>query len=281
MATNSTPAAGASTPKWSDADLLTLLDHVVDAVSRALDESDQSVWRPLGAAGAHGGQYGHDVVADEAALRVLDAAGVGVLSEESGLRNADQLESGGVVVVVDPVDGSSNAARSIPWYATSLCAVDASGLRAAVVVNQATGERFWAIRGGGAFCGQAGFPGDRLEATGATSLRDAVVLVSGAPQGWMGWKQFRALGACALDLCMVAAGRADAYVDLSPRRAHGVWDYLGGLLILEEAGGAIVDAGELDLLTFDPTARRTPVGAVTGLLEAMVEMRQTMPIGTM
>jgi myo-inositol-1(or 4)-monophosphatase len=266
---------------WSDADLLSLLDSVAVAVRTALDESDRSTWRALGASGAHSGQYGHDVVADDAALRVLDAAGVGVLSEESGLRGEEQLDHGGVIVVVDPVDGSSNSARSLPWFATSLCAVDASGPRVAVVVNQATGERFWAIRGRGAFCGPVGAPGVRLNSVGATSLRDSVVLVSGSPQGWMGWKQFRALGACALDLCMVAAGRADAYVDLSPRRAHGVWDYLGGLLILQEAGGSIVDAGDLDLMTLDPSARRTPVAAVAGLLPAMVAIRHTMPVGTL
>jgi myo-inositol-1(or 4)-monophosphatase len=274
------PQGSVHSSNWSDADLLTLLDHVVDAVARALAESDRATWQPLGSAGAHGGQYGHDVVADGAALRVLEAAGVGVLSEESGLSGIEQLQTGGVVIVVDPVDGSSNASRSIPWYATSLCAVDASGLRVAVVVNQATGERFWAIRGGGAFCGPVGTPGVRLQATGATALQDAVVLVSGAPQGWMGWKQFRALGACALDLCMVAAGRVDAFVDLSPRRAHGVWDYLGGLLILEEAGGSMVDASGLALDTLDPAARRTPVAAVDGLLETVLNMRKTMPIAT-
>ena len=49
--------------------------------------------------------------------------GVGVLSEESGLHDADR----DIVVVVDPLDGSTNAAHGIPWYAVSLCAVDAEG----------------------------------------------------------------------------------------------------------------------------------------------------------
>lgn len=257
-----------ATPSWSDADLLALLVEVCDAVGRALDASDRSDWRPLGASGAHRGQYGHDVVADAAALAVLRDAGVGVLSEESGLTGGDE-----VVVVIDPVDGSTNAARGIPWFATSVCAVDADGPRASIVRNQATGDQFWAVRGGGAHAGAVGPAADPLVCSGAGSWKQAVVLVSGTPPGWMGWKQYRALGACALDLCMVAAGRADAYLDLTPRPAHGVWDYLGGLLVLEEAGGSAVDAHGADLLVLDPTARRSPLAAVPGLLGDAVAAR--------
>jgi myo-inositol-1(or 4)-monophosphatase len=257
----------------ADSDLLSLLDDVAEAVAAALRGSDRAMWKPLGAAGAHRGQYGHDVVADAAALAVLDAAGVGVLSEESGLRRGEVLDDGGVVVVVDPVDGSSNASRGIPWYATSLCVVDSMGPRVSVVINQATGERFFAMRGGGAFTGRRGGEAIALRAEGATRWRDAVVLLSGAPKGWMGWKQFRCLGACALDLCMVAAGRVDAYLDLTPVGAHGVWDYLGGLLVLEEAGGSIVDAQQRPLSVLDPSAGRSPIAAVQGLLDDAVSIR--------
>jgi fructose-1,6-bisphosphatase/inositol monophosphatase family enzyme len=257
--------------RWTDADLLSLMHDVCTAVREALDASDRAGWRPLGTDGAHGGQYGHDVVADAAALMVLGAAGVGVLSEESGL--AGSIESHGVVVVVDPVDGSSNAARGLPWYATSVCAVDSSGPRVAMVVNQATGETFWGVRGGGAFTGPLG-DGRPLVARGATRWRDSVVLVSGAPRGWMGWRQFRCLGACALDLCVVAAGRADAYLDLTPVGAHGVWDYLGGLLILREAGGDIVDAEGRELVVLEAEARRSPVAAGAGLLDEALAARR-------
>src|ERR687889_208179 len=54
------------------------------------------------------------------------------------------------LVVLDPVDGSTNASRGLPWFATSLCAVDADGARAAVVVDQAGGTRVEAVRGRGA-----------------------------------------------------------------------------------------------------------------------------------
>src|SRR4030095_2628216 len=96
------------------------------AVRGALDGVED--WGLAGPDGAHGGQHHSDLAADAAALDVLRRADVVVLSEESGRTGV-----GDVVVVVDPLDGSTNAARGIPWFATSLCAVDREGLRAALV----------------------------------------------------------------------------------------------------------------------------------------------------
>src|SRR5207248_2509612 len=70
----------------------------------------------------------------------------GVLSEESGRHHADRA----VTVVVDPLDGSTNASRGIPWFATSLCAVDDEGPLAALVVNLVDGTTYRAERGQGA-----------------------------------------------------------------------------------------------------------------------------------
>jgi len=71
-----------------------------------------------------------------------------VLSEESGLsEGASELA---LLAVLDPVDGSTNASRRIPWFATSICVLDDDGPLAAMVVNQATGTRYEAVRRGGA-----------------------------------------------------------------------------------------------------------------------------------
>jgi myo-inositol-1(or 4)-monophosphatase len=148
-----------------DATLLEVLHATATAVSGALGALDD--WGP---SGTIDGQYRHDLAADEAALAVLEGAGVGVLSEESGTRGSDR----GLVVVVDPVDGSTNASRGVPWYATSLCAVDADGPRAALVVDQASGVRFEAVRGGGAR--KDGVP---VAPSGCERLEDAIVAFSG------------------------------------------------------------------------------------------------------
>jgi fructose-1,6-bisphosphatase/inositol monophosphatase family enzyme len=239
--------------------------EVLDATAAAIAEA-LAATTDWGLAGTRPGQYLSDLAADEAALRVLGAAGVGVLSEESGRHDADRP----VTVVVDPLDGSTNASRGIPWFATSLCAVDDEGPLAALVVNLANGVRHTAVRGGGAFR-----DGKPIEPSGVRELGLAVVALSGMPPRWLGWKQYRALGAAALDLCAVAGGVVDGYIDCS-HRAHGPWDYLGGLLVCSEAGASVVDAEGRDLVVLEHEARRTPVaGATVELRDEALAARRT------
>lgn len=245
----------------SDDDLVAVLHLAASAVRTALDDL-----RDWGPAGIVEGQYRHDLVADAAALEVLRSAGLGVVSEESG----SHAGSAAVVVVLDPVDGSTNASRGLPWFNTSMCALDSEGPRAAVVVNQADGVRFEAVRGGG-----ARVDGRPLAPTACTSLAEAIVGLNGLPPRHLGWKQYRALGATALDLCAVAAGMLDGYLDCT---AHGSapWDYLGGLLVCSEAGAVMVDAAGEDLLTRSFGDRRTPVAAATPeLLSELSEVRRS------
>ncbi|MFN2606998.1 MAG: inositol monophosphatase [Acidimicrobiales bacterium] len=241
-------------------DVLEVLDAAAAAVRRALD--GLADWGP---AGTRPGQYRSDLVADEAALAVLGDAGMGVLSEESGLTDAGR----DVLVVLDPVDGSTNASRGLPWFATSLCALDEDGPLAAVVVNQATGEHFSAVRGGGARRNRA-----PTATSGCREWSRSLVALNGTPDGPQGWRQSRILGAVALDLCAVACGHIDAYLDFS-RGAHGPWDYLGGMLVCREAGGAVADAGGRELVSRHPDARRAPVaGATAELLDAALAVRR-------
>jgi fructose-1,6-bisphosphatase/inositol monophosphatase family enzyme len=229
-----------------------VLHEVVDAVSADLADLDD--W---GLAGTSAGQYRSDLVADRAALEVLRRAGFSVLSEESGLHQA-----GDITVVIDPVDGSTNAWRGLPWWATSVCAVDEDGLLAAVVANQATGTRFEAIRGGG-----ASRNGDPIAPTGCQAMNRAIVAFSGYPKRYLGWSQYRSLGAAALDLCAVACGQLDAFIDCASR-SLAPWDYLGAVLVCQEAGAHVAEAFDRDLLVLDPDARRTIVAASTPELMA-------------
>src|SRR3989440_8041575 len=244
----------------TDGDLLDALRDAAAAVRAALD-----VLEDWGLAGTRPGQYRSDLAADEAAIAVLDKAGLGILSEETGLHHPER----DVIVALDPVDGSTNASRRLPWYASSLCAVDADGACAAFVVNQATGEWFEAVRGGGARTN-----GSAPVVSSATdTLGNAVVGLSGWPPRHGGWKQMRALGAAALDLCAVAAGRLDAYLDFS-WNAHGPWDYLAGMLVGQEAGASVADAFGRDLVCLEQDCRRTPIAAATpSLLAELVGLR--------
>lgn len=253
--------SGVQTDRW----LLALLSRTVDSVATALEEDravDRDGWRDRG---GRPGQYRIDLVADDAALAVLRAEGVGILSEESGLED----QGSGVVVVVDPVDGSTNASRHLPWYATSLCAVDDGGARVALVANLATGTRYEAVRGGGAF--RDGIP---VTCSPVTEVDRALVVLNGYASHHFGWRQYRALGATALDLCAVADGSVDGTVDCAVD-ALGPWDYLGGALLITEAGGHVADLHGRSLTELAHHTRRTPVSAGTEeLFEALLVGRR-------
>lgn len=239
----------------SDDTLLAVLRDVAGAIRTALDQAPD--WR---AAGLRDDQYEIDLYADSAALRILDRAGLGVLSEESGITRPDAE----TMVIVDPVDGSTNASLGLPWFATSLCAVDAGGPRVALVVNQYTGTAFHAVRGGGAF--RDGAP---IQASKCVELADAIVAVNAYSVPPIGWRQFRRLGSSALDLCAVAAGQLDGFVDLTAGE-HGVWDYAGGLLICQEAGAVVTDIDDRELVVRSVSERRGPVAACTPELHAQL-----------
>ena len=241
---------------------------LVTAATDAFDRAAAAVAAVLattvdwGASGVRDGQYAVDLVADQACLDVLYAAGYRVLSEESGVTGEPGTEHA-PIVGVDPRDGSTNASRGIPWYATAMCLVDDVGPAVAMVVNHATGDRFFATRGGGAE--RNGHP---IRTSGQTELARSIVGASGLPPRYYGWAQFRAMGASAPDICAVACGVTDAWFDSHAH--HGVWDYLASVLIVTEAGGAVAEVADRELTVLDHTARRGPVVAATPELLAAV-----------
>jgi fructose-1,6-bisphosphatase/inositol monophosphatase family enzyme len=231
--------------------LLEVLDEAVVEVRAALDVLED--WGP---SGGKPGQYRLDLAADGAALPVLHGAGLAVLSEESGLTGAGPS---GLLAVIDPVDGSTNAHRGVPFYSTSICVLDAEGPRVGLVVNQATGDHYAAVRGGG-----AEKDGQAIRPSGCTELGKAIVGISGFPGHDPGWAQYRALGAASLECCAVAEGILDAYLVVGRSTLYG-WDYLGGLLVCREVGAAEDERDGVDLVVRDASSRRPIVAATTEL----------------
>jgi fructose-1,6-bisphosphatase/inositol monophosphatase family enzyme len=249
-------------PSTTSAAVDTLL-RAADSVATVLAANTD--W---GASGRRDGQYAVDLAADQACLDVLYTAGYRVLSEESGVTGPPGSDDA-PMIVVDPLDGSTNASRGVPWFASALCLVDADGPAIGVVVNHATTERFIGVRGGG-----AERDGRSIRPSGATELADSIVGVSGLPARHFGWAQFRALGASAPDICAVACGVTDAWCDMHDE-GHGVWDYLASIVILEAAGGVSAEVGGRDLCVLDHTARRAPaVAATPELLDALLTARR-------
>ncbi len=235
-----------------DVRLLGVLDEAVVAVRAALDELEE--WGP---SGLRPGQYHLDLAADGAALGVLHGAGLAVLSEESGVTGEATSE---LLAVVDPIDGSTNAHRGVPFYSTSICVLDAEGPRVGLVVNQASGTRYAAVRGQG-----AERDGRRIVSSGCADLADAIVGISGFPGVHAGWAQYRALGAASLECCAVAEGVLDAYTVVGRSTLYG-WDYLAGLLVCREAGAAEGERDGRDVIVRDASSRRPVLAATSELV---------------
>ncbi len=169
--------------------------------------------------------------------------GDGFFGEESGAASGS---ASGVTWVVDPIDGTVNYASGIPAYCVSIAAVtgpvdpDAWEVQAAAVYAPALDELFEASRGGGAWTGgermRVSAPGGAgaLIGTGfgydpATHEGDLATVRAVMPLA----RDLRRMGAAALDLAFVAAGRLDAYFE----RGLQPWDFAAGSLLVTEAGG--------------------------------------------
>ena len=165
--------------------------------------------------------------------------GDAVLGEEGG-EQAAESDGAGVRWVLDPIDGTVNFVLGLPQFAVSVAADVGGIVLAGAVANPVTGETFHARRGGGAFCGAQRLQGPRdvplhraVIATGfaydaATRARQVAAVAPLLPRV----ADIRRLGAAALDLCFVAAGRLDAYFEAGLHR----WDHAAGALIAAEAG---------------------------------------------
>lgn len=241
----------------NETQVLGVLEDAAQAIRHALDHLDD--WGP---SGLKPGQYKLDLAADGAALPILHGAGLAVLSEESGLTGES---ASGLLAVMDPIDGSTNADRGLPYYNTSICVLDDEGPLIGLVVNQASGVRYRAVRGGG-----AERDGQRISPSGCTALSSAVVSISGYPGLNPGWAQFRALGAAALEFCAVADGSLDAYMVVSHHTLYN-WDYLAGMLICDEAGAVTVERDGADLAVRDATPRRPIVAASSVLADQLLK----------
>lgn len=233
------------TPVTTEDPLPTLL-AVADAITGLVERTPLAERRRV--AGGHREQFAIDVTANDLAVRLLTQQGFGVLSEESGRH----LWESPIRVVLDPIDGSTNCIRGLPNYGPSLCAVDEAGPVAAVVTNIPAGTTYTARRGNGSTKNGATLTpvvADRLEIVGTGDPNEAL-----EPGVWT-----RLSGASAHDLCLVAEGVLDGYVDI--HNTQSIWDYIGALLILTESGAVVQERAGRALFAFDAVADRQLIAA--------------------
>jgi myo-inositol-1(or 4)-monophosphatase len=183
-----------------------------------------------------------DAAAELAVLRRLEQLDEGftLVSEELG----KQVFNGGGTtrVVVDPIDGSLNAKRDIPFFSLSVAIAEGETMDDVVwgyVYDFGSGEEWTATRGGGAQLNGlplgAVRPRDRIEilsfeATTTAEVSDKAAAMTGIAT------RLRIMGSLALSLCHLAAGRVDGVCSLKPARSV---DIAAGQLLVREVGLAI------------------------------------------
>ncbi|MCQ2496330.1 MAG: inositol monophosphatase [Lachnospiraceae bacterium] len=170
------------------------------------------------------------------------AADVKFIGEEG---EAQGFSDKGRFFIVDPIDGTTNFIKDYHMSCISVGLIEDGKGSKAVVYNPYLDEMFYAAKGLGAYCN-----GKRIHVSNQP-LENGIVLFGTSPyNAELSEKSFetayayfkkaldiRRSGSAALDLCSIAAGRAELYFELilSP------WDYAAGALIVEEAGGIVSD----------------------------------------
>jgi myo-inositol-1(or 4)-monophosphatase len=225
--------------------------------------------------------YVIDRAAEDAVFREIEGLDTPLtaISEERG-----QLPIAGgsdVRVVIDPVDGSLNAKRGLPFACVSIAIASGSRMsdvevgwvaelepRLSEKDHPRPGRDWWAVKGEGAFRDGEQLPPLRpgpLEVLGLETARPELVAAFASSIESVGARRLRALGSVAMTLCLVAAGQLDAMLSLRPVRSV---DAAAAQLLVTETGGAVAFPDDDDL----SLAMRSPVMAArdSALLERLL-----------
>lgn len=220
-----------------------------------------------------------------AGLQALHDAGARftAVSEERGVVD---FGDPGLLVVVDPIDGSLNAKRGLSHHALSIAVADGptmADVLLAYVFDAGAGEEWRAERGHGAHLGDVRLTDVPPERRTPDGRLEVVAIESAAPRRLAAaadallrsTHRVRAIGSIAVSLCQVAAGRADAMASLG--RCRSV-DAAAAQLIVREAGGLVAFpscASPLGAPLLDLTARSPVVAART---PSGLELAATLPV---
>ncbi|RQD82589.1 bifunctional fructose-bisphosphatase/inositol-phosphate phosphatase [Methanosalsum natronophilum] len=244
---------------------LDLCNEAAKAVANATeslvgtDEAYESLY--MGADGTPTKKIDH--VAENALFCVLESFGVSmrVLSEEFGEKTIGTDPE--IAVVIDPLDGTYNAAHGIPIYSVSIAigTPDLSEIWFGYVRNLANNDTYHAQSGQGAYLNNVA-----INPSTTTTLSKSCMSLYGyrlnverTVKLWKEVRRIRIFGSVALEICYVAAGKADAFVDV--RRALRMTDVAAGKVILEEAGGKVTNGVGGDLVLIDNVAKKVDIVA--------------------
>ncbi|MFH1234614.1 MAG: inositol monophosphatase family protein [Candidatus Diapherotrites archaeon] len=186
-----------------------------------------------------------DVAAEKEIISMLSKnfPNYGFLAEESGKTH----EQGDFTWIIDPLDGTHNFISGIPYFCTAIALAKGDEVVCGVVFDPTRKELFYAEKGKGAFLN-----GRKILVSDKSDLRDFMCITSvragleGEPPAkrqerflnfYPNVRAMRMLGASELDLCYLAAGRLEVFVNFN----MFPWDGAAGALLVQEAGGTATD----------------------------------------
>lgn len=239
-----------------------ICQKVEEAIMDARDDPAVTSITKIGADGTP--THKIDEYAEEAAIKVLEESGKSLIliSEEIGTIKIGN-EDAEAVLIMDPIDGTTNAIKNLPCYGFSLAIASLNGdddlknikltdISIAFVKNIPTGDTYLAVKD--RYATKNGNPinvSDVEEARKATvstylyrSSRDMNNLYSNV-------RRMRIMGSIAIEMCYLAEGIYDVFLDTQAVR---VLDIAASQLIIKEAGGYITDlnsnvlSSQVDLL---------------------------------
>ncbi|NVM37688.1 MAG: hypothetical protein HWN81_18995 [Candidatus Lokiarchaeota archaeon] len=197
-----------------------------------------------------------DLLAEDVIINSLEKANADLLliSEELGekyIGDEEKAKKNHNVLIVDPLDGSFNAVRGVPYCSVSIAYAignQLSDIKKAVVLNLNTKDLYWAEKGKGAYLN-----GSKIHVSNVDILQKCFFELNLSMKNLVEnlmilspiikrFYRVRILGSTALTICLIAKGSIEAFINL--RKSNRLVDVAAGILILKEAGGKFFPLNE-------------------------------------
>ena len=200
-----------------------------------------------------------DILAEKIIIDLLKQNNVNILliSEEIGeyfIGDKQLIEKNKNKLIVDPIDGSNNAVRGIPYSSVSIAYGKGDKIRdlkMAVIINLNTKDLFWAVKGKGAYMNDDKIFVSNMDLSKKCffeidiSKKDFFQKIDEFKKILSKSYKIRIMGSTALTLCQIARGSIDAFLNF--KENCRLIDFAAGYLILKESGGKIFSKNGLDI----------------------------------
>ncbi|WP_457561398.1 inositol monophosphatase family protein [Caminibacter sp.] len=184
----------------------------------------------------------YDIKVERFLKEKLSKFGFNFVAEESFI--STKIEN---TFIIDPIDGTTNFAHQVPHCAISVAIYENARPKYGFVYNPILDEFFWAIKGEGAYLNDKEIKVSKNDYFQRALIGTGFPYSSAENEGDLNWvinklhkilprcQDIRRLGSAALDLCYVASGRYEGFYEINLKP----WDVAAGMLIVQEAGGAV------------------------------------------